>query len=264
MQSGSLKLLTLDAKRYLSLISLWHMPHFHLMLSTHSKWINLMVASSGSSTTQLSQWPTQIPDSVGIHRKWQQHQVRQKVWRLSWRSVSLISKGLRPNVPWFAPSKARSAAWHSFCHNRMISLIKNPCSRPLSKKLATSACFYQSFIVNLILLRWWVFVTYFIITSHGSHSTGVGANTDTKNTQKKTSKQQKKEQSKFWMLAWLRWSRGSSTAHGDSLLPMSKVWLVKQQHGLLSSRRPIGPHQRWWWPQSSVCWLIISYVIHHM
>ena len=63
-------------------------------------------------------------------------------------------KCLRPNVPQFAPLKARSAAWHGFCHNRMISLIKNPCSRPLSKKLATSACFYQSFIANLIPLRW--------------------------------------------------------------------------------------------------------------
>ena len=102
------------------------------------------------------------PRFRGIHRKWQQCQVRQKVWRLSWRSVGLISKGLRPNVPWFAPSKARSAAWHGFCHNRMFLLIKNPCSRLLSKKLATSACFYQSFFANLILLRWWVFVCYFI------------------------------------------------------------------------------------------------------
>jgi len=63
-----------------------------------------------------SLWPIQIPDSVGILR-WQWHWMRQKVWRLSWRSIGFLSKGIRPNVHPF------ESQLHSFCHTYHLSCV---------------------------------------------------------------------------------------------------------------------------------------------
>ena len=88
------------------------------------------------------------------------HLVSQRGWRQSSKSVVLIFKDYKPNVLQFVPSKAQGAVWLNFWVSRITFVVRYRWLNNSSKMLAMSASFYQSFIVNSTLLRWYVSMDY--------------------------------------------------------------------------------------------------------